>query len=123
MAKISYELIIVHVLAPEISASFPGSHTWENVGMRQEIKKAEALLHDLNVHLSSSVAIAEVQKYAQQHKLDVHYVSRDILDRLSQKRPHQVHMEVPSSQPPGFHCLVFIVNCKRSKTGAEKAWG
>ena len=38
MAKISYELIIVHVLAPEIS-SFPGSHTWENVGMKQEIKK------------------------------------------------------------------------------------
>lgn len=38
------------------------------------------------------MAIVEVQKYAQQHKVDIHYVNRDILDRLSQKRPHQVHI-------------------------------
>ena len=73
--------------------------------LQGSLQAARGVVNDLNVHLSSSVAIAEVQKYAQQHKLDVHYVSRDILDRLSQKRPHQVHMEVPLSQPPCFHCL------------------
>ena len=73
---------------------------------------------------SSSVAIVEVQNYAQQHKVDIYYVSRDILDRLSQKRPHQVHKELALFQPPGFHCLVSqYYTVSDQKLEAEKVWG
>ena len=38
------------------------------------------------------MAVTEVEKYAREHKVDVHYIDRDTMDRMSEKRPHQVCM-------------------------------
>lgn len=38
------------------------------------------------------MAVTEVEKYAQEHKVDIHYIDRDTMDRMSEKRPHQVCM-------------------------------
>lgn len=39
-----------------------------------------------------STALSEVKQYAERKKMDIHYVSRDTLERMSSKRPHQVHV-------------------------------
>jgi len=38
------------------------------------------------------MAVTEVEKYAREHKVDIHYIDRDTMDRMSEKRPHQVCM-------------------------------
>ena len=37
-----------------------------------------------------STALSEVRRYAEKKRMDIHYVSKDTLERMSAKRPHQV---------------------------------
>ena len=45
------------------------------------------------VHICFSTALAEAKGYAERRKIEMHYVSKDTLERMSSKRPHQVLTE------------------------------
>lgn len=44
------------------------------------------------VSAPSSTALSEVQRYAEKRRLDLHYVNKEVLERMSGKRPHQVYI-------------------------------
>lgn len=37
-----------------------------------------------------STALTEIKRYAEHKRMEIHYVNKEILERMSAKRPHQV---------------------------------